>query len=119
MDHTHIVQAGDLDRYAPSRDSQAVVPELVYWLVRLSCPDVVCRIPYGESISQSGMDGSVETELGFDGFIPKGKSYWEIGTDRDPQRRQQRSLPNVPRNLMTKNAQNHLRNGPEYQGNLF
>lgn len=87
MDHTHIVQAGDLDRYAPTRDSQAVIPELVYWLVRLSCSDVVCRIPYGESINQPGMDGLVETELGFDGFVPKGKSYWEIGTDRDPQKK--------------------------------
>lgn len=87
MDHTHIVQAGDLDRYAPTRDSQAVIPELVYWLVRLSCADVVCRIPYGESINQPGMDGLVETELGFDGFVPKGKSYWEIGTDRDPQKK--------------------------------
>lgn len=86
MDHSHIVQAGDLDRYAPTRESQAVVPELVYWLVKQSCPDlVVCRIPYGEAVNQPGWDGMVETDEGFVEFVPKGKSYWEIGTGADPQ----------------------------------
>ncbi len=86
MDHTHIVQAGDLDRYAPTRDSQAVVPELVYWLVKQSCPNlVVCRIPYGDAVNQPGWDGMVETEEAFFEFVPKGKSFWEIGTGADPQ----------------------------------
>lgn len=86
MDHTHIVQAGDLDRYAPTRDSQAVIPELVYWLVKQSCSNlVVCRIPYGDAVNQPGWDGMVETEEGFLEFVPKGKSYWEIGTGADPQ----------------------------------
>lgn len=86
MDHTHIVQAGDLDRYAPTRGSQAVIPELVYWLVKQSCSDlIVCRIPYGDAVNQPGWDGMVETEEGFLEFVPKGKSYWEIGTGTDPQ----------------------------------
>lgn len=86
MDHSHIVQAGDLDRYAPTRDSQAVIPELVYWLVKQSCSDlVVCRIPYGDAVNQPGWDGMVETEEGFLEFVPKGKSFWEIGTGADPQ----------------------------------
>lgn len=86
MDHTHIVQAGDLDRYAPTRESQAVVPELVYWLVKSSCPNlVVCRIPYGNAVNQPGWDGMVETDEAFFEFVPKGKSYWEIGTGADPQ----------------------------------
>lgn len=86
MDHTHIVQSGDLDRYAPTRDSQAVIPELVYWLVKQSCSDlVICRIPYGDAVNQPGWDGMVESEEGFLEFVPKGKSYWEIGTGADPQ----------------------------------
>lgn len=86
MDHTHIVQAGDLDRYAPTRDSQAVIPELVYWLVKQSCPNLaICRIPYGDAVNQPGWDGLVETDDGFREFVPKGKSYWEIGTGADPQ----------------------------------
>jgi hypothetical protein len=86
MDHTHIVQAGDLDRYAPTRDSQAVIPELVYWLVKQSCPNLlVCRIPYGEAVNQPGWDGMVQTEEAFFEFVPKGNSFWEIGTNADPQ----------------------------------
>ncbi|MGV3757124.1 MAG: hypothetical protein ACO1QS_17230 [Verrucomicrobiota bacterium] len=86
MDHTHIVQAGDLDRYAPTRNSQAIIPELIYWLVKQSCPDPsVCRIPYGNAVNQPGWDGRVETDDGFREFVPKGKSYWEIGTGDDPQ----------------------------------
>jgi hypothetical protein len=86
MDHTHIVQARDLDRYASTRDSQAVIPELVYWLVKQSCSDlVVCRIPYGDAVNQPGWDGMVETNEGFLEFVPKGKSYWEIGSGADPQ----------------------------------
>jgi hypothetical protein len=86
MDHTHIVQASDLDRYAQTRDSEAVIPELIYWLVKQSCPDlVVCRIPYGDAVNQPGLDGMVETEEGFLEFVPKGSSYWEIGTGANPQ----------------------------------
>lgn len=86
MDHTHIVQAGDLDRYAPTKDSQAVIPELVYWLVKQSCPNLsICRIPYGDAVNQPGRDGVVETDKAFLEFVPEGKSCWEIGTSADPQ----------------------------------
>ena len=38
MDHTHIINAGNLERYANNRNSQAVIPELVYWLVNSQYP---------------------------------------------------------------------------------
>jgi hypothetical protein len=86
MEHTQIVNAGELERYADTRESQAVMPELVYKLVNKSCPDLAtCRIPYGDNVNQPGLDGLVETESGFRQFIPKGKSFWEIGTGSDPQ----------------------------------
>ncbi|MXX05383.1 MAG: hypothetical protein F4Z71_01315 [Gammaproteobacteria bacterium] len=88
MDHTHIVQAGALDRYAPTRDSQAIIPELVHHLVTQSCRDLtICRIPYGDSVNQSGWDGIVESSGGFREFVPKGKSLWEIGTSANPQKK--------------------------------
>jgi len=88
MDHTHIVQAGDLDRYAPTIESEAVIPELVYWLVKQSCSDLeVCRIPYGDAVNQPGWDGMVKTENGFLEFVPKGMSFWEIGTGDNPQKK--------------------------------
>ena len=88
MEHTHIVQASDLSRYADRRDSEGVIPELVYHLVRQSVPNATdCRIPYGDAINQPGMDGFVECSAGYPPFIPEGISYWEIGTGRNPQRK--------------------------------
>lgn len=85
MDHTHIVQAADLDRYSPTRDSQSVVPELVYLLVKQSVPaPSKCRIPYGDVVNQPGWDGLVEIDQSFLEYVPAGASYWEIGTGADP-----------------------------------
>jgi len=86
MDHTHLVQASDLDEYASRRDSQGVIPELVYLLIKQSVFELsVCRIPYGDAVNQPGLDGLVESNEFFLEFVPKGKSYWEIGTGGDPQ----------------------------------
>ncbi len=85
MDHTHIVKAADLDRYSPTRESQAVVPELVYLLVKQSTPaPSVCRIPYGDVVNQPGWDGLVEIDQAFLEYVPGGVSFWEIGTGADP-----------------------------------
>ena len=86
MDHTFIVQASDLKRYADTRESEAVLPELVYLLVKQSTPPpTVCRIPYGDNVNQPGWDGLVEIEKRFLEFVPQGASYWEIGTGFNPQ----------------------------------
>ncbi|MCY3712956.1 MAG: hypothetical protein OXH02_06670 [Gemmatimonadetes bacterium] len=86
MDHTSIVRAENLEMYADQRESQSVIPELVFWLVRQSVSDVsMCRIPYGNTINQPGWDGIVETEGSFLEFVPNGTSFWEIGTGRRPQ----------------------------------
>ena len=90
MKHPYIVQASDLSRYADTdtRDSQAVIPELVNRLVRQSVPNAAnCRIPYGDAINQPGWDGIVECKDGYLSFVPSGKSYWEIGTGADPQKK--------------------------------
>lgn len=88
MDHTHIVRAADLDRYSPTRESQAVVPELVYLLLKQSIPPPsVCRVPYGDIVNQSGWDGIVEIEQAFLEYVPAGTSYWEIGTGADPKKK--------------------------------
>ncbi len=86
MDHTHIVKAADLSCYADTRDSQGVIPELVYHLIRQSTPNATaCRIPYGDAVNQPGLDGIVECEDGYFQFVPDGNSCWEIGTGGDPQ----------------------------------
>ena len=86
MEHTHIIRASDLAGYASTRDSEAVIPELIYLLVRASCSELRdFRMPYGDAVNQPGWDGIVEADKGFFEFVPKGKSYWEIGTGMDPQ----------------------------------
>lgn len=88
MDHTLIITTANLEEYANRRDSQGVIPELVYWLVKQSISQVsVCRIPYGDAVSQPGWDGLVEAEEAFLEFVAKGVSYWEIGTGSDPQKK--------------------------------
>ena len=86
MDHTHIIHDVDLERYADTRDSEAVIPELINLLVKASVPNLTeCRIPYGGSVNQSGWDGLVQAGEAFREFVPEGDSYWEIGTGADPQ----------------------------------
>ena len=85
MECTKIITAEDLSRYANSYISRGVIPELVYHLVRQSISDGdVCRIPYGDSINQQGLDGVVECTYNDLSFVPEGRSYWEIGTGADP-----------------------------------
>ena len=72
MEHTHIVNASELERYADTRESEAVIPELIWMLVN-EVPDLTsCRIPYGDSVNQSGLDGLVEANSGFKQFVPSG-----------------------------------------------
>lgn len=86
MEHTQIVSAAELENYANTIESAAVIPELVWMLVKESASDLTtCRIPYGNAINQPGWDGLVETANGFRQFIPPKASFWEIGTGGNPQ----------------------------------
>ncbi len=86
MEHTQIVTAAELENYANTKESEGVVPELIWMLVKQSCTDLTtCRIPYGDAVNQPGWDGLVETRNGFRQFVPRGKSFWEIGTGGSPQ----------------------------------
>ena len=86
MKHTSIVTPSNLARYADTRESEGIIPELIYRLIRQSAANISeCRIPYGDVVNQPGMDGIVDCETGFFEFVPARKSYWEIGTGKDPQ----------------------------------
>jgi hypothetical protein len=90
MEHTQLVTASELEDFADSRsrDAQEVIPELVYWLINLSCPDLAeCRIPYGDLIGLPGLDGLVKTEGGFRQYVPKQVSWWEVGTGEKAERK--------------------------------
>lgn len=67
------------------REAQGIIPELIGRLAAASVrqPDDI-RFPRADSIGQSGEDGYLDTETGFQPFVPDGKSFWEIGTGANP-----------------------------------
>jgi hypothetical protein len=84
--NTHIVKAGDFGKYAETRESEDVVPELINHLARASLPDAtVCRIPYGDDVRLMGLDGITNSRSGCAPFVPAGYTCWEIGVGKDPQ----------------------------------
>lgn len=78
-----IITENQLDEWVRenARDAQGVIVELVWRLVAASCPKPKDkRFPLGDSIGQHGPDGMLEVDFLFGQFVPKGRSFWEIGT---------------------------------------
>jgi hypothetical protein len=67
------------------REAQGIIPELVGRLVAASVrkPNAI-RFPRADSIGQSGEDGYLDTDTGFQPFVPDRKSFWEVGTGANP-----------------------------------
>ena len=86
MIHNRIITENHLDEWIRrnARDAQGLIVELVWRLVAASAPNPKQRrFPLSDSIGQHGPDGVLDTAIGFDPFVPKGKSFWEIGTNLD------------------------------------
>jgi hypothetical protein len=78
-----IINENQIDEWvrANARNAQGLIVELVWRLVAASCPKPQeRRFPLADSIGQHGPDGILDTVLGFDPFVPDGRSLWEIGT---------------------------------------
>lgn len=81
-----IITENQLDEWVRgnAREAQGLIVELVYRLVAASSPrPKERRFPLGDSIGQPGPDGVLNTDYGFDPFVPEGRSFWEIGTGID------------------------------------
>ena len=86
MNIFQIVNESQLDSWVRGNpaEAQGKIVELVWRLVCVSCPrPKYRRFPLSDSIGQHGPDGKLETAVGFEPFIPEGKSIWEIGTSVD------------------------------------
>ncbi|MBC7343942.1 MAG: hypothetical protein H5U03_00645 [Clostridia bacterium] len=78
-----LITENQLDEWvrANARKAQGLIVELIWRLVVASCPQASeCRFPLPDSIGQHGPDGILDTPVGFEPFVPAGRSYWEIGT---------------------------------------
>jgi hypothetical protein len=83
MLHNSIVTENQLDEWVRgnAEDARGLIVELVWRLVAASSPKPKeRRFPLGDSIGQPGPDGVLNTDFGFDPFVPEGRSFWEIGT---------------------------------------
>jgi len=79
-----IVTENQLDEWVRgnARDAQGLIVELVWRLVAASSHHPKeRRFPLGDSIGQPGPDGVLDTDFGFEPFVPEGRSFWEIGTN--------------------------------------
>lgn len=80
---TMLITENQLDEWASANAEAAkgTIVELIWRLVAASCPKPrERRFPLGDSIGQHGPDGVLAVDLGFDPFIPDGRSFWQVGT---------------------------------------
>src|SRR5687767_12963664 len=77
------------------REAQGIIPELIGRLVAASVrkPNDI-RFPRADSVGQTGEDGYLDTDLGFQSFVPDGESFWEIGSGADPAAKANRDYKN-------------------------
>lgn len=102
MVHTILVDENVLDFWVRgnARDAQGVIVTLIHRLIRAS--DIKLkefRFPMGDSIEQPGPDGVLSTDSGFEPFIPKGSSYWEIGTGKNPKEKATKDYCHLTKNI--------------------
>ncbi len=78
-----LINENHLDEWvrANAQEAQGLIVELVWRLIAASCPKPrERRFPLSDSIGQHGPDGILDTPVGFEPFVPEGRSFWEIGT---------------------------------------
>lgn len=77
------ISALELERWAQTKNSEVDLPGLVSDLIRASVNDISdIRFPSGDKGQVRGFDGVLVCQTG-KGFVPKGKSIWEFGTNQD------------------------------------
>ncbi|MHB1688439.1 MAG: hypothetical protein ACYCVH_13845 [Ignavibacteriaceae bacterium] len=83
MQHNPFVTEERLHQHADFEETRKLIPELLYKLITASIlnPDEL-RIPL--IINQPDWDIIVDSPVPFAPFVPQGKSFWEVGTSKNP-----------------------------------
>jgi hypothetical protein len=81
------VTATDLDEWSGRRDAQAHLPTLVRRLIMPTVAPHSVHIAAAEGIGSPGFDGVLEVVDGAPPFVPAGRSVWEFGTGKHPDRK--------------------------------
>ncbi len=77
------IETLDLRNWAKKRDCQETLPHLIRKLIRATSSSIdTIKFPAGDNVLIGGWDGVLEVKKGTE-YIPKGKSVWEFGANRD------------------------------------
>jgi hypothetical protein len=81
MPKLQIINEHQLDDWVSKndREAQTLIVELISKILSVSCPSATYQ-SFPLQVNQPGSDGEVITEFGYKGFVPDGRSFWEIGT---------------------------------------
>lgn len=76
-----LIDASDLEQWAPRRDAQGTLPRLIRLLVLATARDA-SRVSFrtGDGVGWPGWDGTVTSAAG-NAFVPSGISAWELSTE--------------------------------------
>ena len=81
------ITSTDLENWSKAIQSRAQLPRLIRMLILETNPKVSkCYMPYGEDIGRPGYDGEVISPCE-ERNVPVGVSYWEMGTNEEPQKK--------------------------------
>ena len=81
------ITATQIAQWARTREAQGYLPELIRRLIHATGgPPQYVDFPAGDSITQPGWDGEVNSESG-NAWVPKGKSFWEMSCQGNPTRK--------------------------------
>jgi transcriptional regulator with XRE-family HTH domain len=77
------ISASQLEQWAPSNSAREALPKIVSDLILASSPDIsAIRFASGDKGQVRGFDGVLDSAAqGLN--VAEGRSYWEIGTDKD------------------------------------
>ena len=82
-----IITRDQLGSWADTPESKANFPHLISRLIRATtAKDTKVDIPWGSATYIGGWDGIVDSKEKTR-YVPKGISLWELGTDRNPERK--------------------------------
>ena len=106
--HTAWVTALDLERWADTLDVRATLPQLVRRLIRATGHDIgPIEFPAHEQVQRPGWDGIVEVGQA-DAFVPAGTSGWEMGVEKNPQKKAEEDFAKRERSSWPRQSKDHV-----------
>jgi len=83
----HIIDRIEIEKWGETLESKGLIPLLISRLVRATTDkNIFVEFPFGSATSIGGWDGIVDSRSQY-GYVPEGRSLWEIGTEKNAKRK--------------------------------